>query len=78
MAVGARDAGGLCLWPLDTTAGGTFCVDHLLMIEINCSKGSLIIDLVFPTTNVGDVGIGDNVQLGVTGTESVMQIVRDE
>ena len=33
--------------------------------------------VVFPTTNVGNVGFGDNVKLGITGTEAVMQIVRE-
>ena len=54
-----------------------FCVDHLLMVEINCNEESLTFDFVFPTTNVGNVGFGDDVQLGITGTESVMQIVRE-
>ena len=34
-------------------------------------------DFVFPTTNVGNTGYGDNKQLGITGTESVLQIVRE-
>ena len=34
-------------------------------------------DCVFPTTNVGNTGYGDGKQLGITGTESVMQIVRE-
>ena len=36
-----------------------------------------LLDFVFPTTNVGNVGFGDDIQLGITGTESVMQIVRE-
>lgn len=40
-------------------------------------RGELIVDFVFPTTNVGNTGFGDNVELGITGTESVMQIVRE-
>ena len=54
-----------------------FCVDHLLMVEINCSEEALTIDFVFPTSNVGNVGFGDDVQLGITGTEAVLQIVRE-
>jgi len=54
-----------------------FCVDHLLMVEINCNEEALVFDFVFPTTNVGNVGFGDNIQLGITGTEAVMQIVRE-
>lgn len=34
-------------------------------------------DFVFPTTNVGNTGYGDEKQLGITGTESVLQIVRE-
>ena len=54
-----------------------FCVDHLLMVEIHCNEESLVIDFVFPTTNVANVGFGDNIQLGITGTESVLQVVRE-
>jgi predicted Zn-dependent peptidase len=36
-----------------------------------------MIDFVFPTTNVGNVGFGDDIQLGITGTEAVLQIVRE-
>ena len=54
-----------------------FCVDHLLMVEINCDEESLNIDFVFPTTNVANVGFGDDIQLGITGTEAVMQVVRE-
>jgi hypothetical protein len=54
-----------------------FCVDHLLMVEINCNEEAMTFDFVFPTTNVGNIGFGDDVQLGITGTESVMQIVRE-
>jgi hypothetical protein len=78
MAVGARtmqEGGAFGPWTRQQVE--LFCVDHLLMVEINCSEESLMIDFVFPTTNVGNVGFGDNVQLGITGTESVMQIVRE-
>jgi len=47
------------------------------MVEINCNEESIMIDFVFPTTNVGNDGFGDDVQLGITGTEAVMQIVRE-
>ncbi len=33
--------------------------------------------LYFPTTIVGNVGFGDDIQLGKTGTEAVLQIVRE-
>lgn len=62
---------------MDSEQVELFCVDHLLMVEINCSEESLVIDFVFPTTNVGNVGFGENLELGITGTEAVMQIVRE-
>lgn len=54
-----------------------FAVDHLIMVEINCNEEALTMDFVFPTTNVGNTGYGDMKQLGITGTESVLQIVRE-
>ena len=54
-----------------------FAVDHLIMVEINCNEEALTMDFVFPTTNVGNTGYGDAKQLGITGTESVLQIVRE-
>jgi len=54
-----------------------FAVDHLIMVEINCNEEALTMDFVFPTTNVGNTGYGDEKQLGITGTESVLQIVRE-
>jgi len=78
MAIGARtmqEGGAFGPWTREQVE--LFCVDHLLMVEINCSEESITVDFVFPTTNVGNVGFGDDVQLGITGTESVMQIVRE-
>jgi predicted Zn-dependent peptidase len=78
MAVGARtmqEGGAFGPWSREQVE--LFCVDHLLMVEINCNEESLTFDFVFPTTNVGNVGFGDDVQLGITGTEAVMQIVRE-
>jgi len=78
MAVGARamqEGGAFGPWTREQVE--LFCVDHLLMVEINCIEESLIFDFVFPTTNVGNVGYGDDVKLGITGTEAVMQIVRE-
>lgn len=78
MAVGARtmqEGGAFGPWSREQVE--LFCVDHLLMVEINCSEESITVDFVFPTTNVGNVGFGDELQLGITGTESVMQIVRE-
>jgi predicted Zn-dependent peptidase len=78
MSVGARtmqEGGAFGPWTRQQVE--LFCVDHLLMVEINCNEESLTFDFVFPTTNVGNVGFGDEVQLGITGTESVMQIVRE-
>jgi hypothetical protein len=78
MAVGARtmqEGGAFGPWTREQVE--LFCVDHLLMVEINCNEESISVDFVFPTTNVGNVGFGDDVQLGITGTESVMQIVRE-
>lgn len=78
MAVGARtmqEGGAFGEWTREQVE--LFCVDHLLMVEINCSEENLIFDFVFPTTNVGNTGFGDDVMLGITGTESVLQIVRE-
>jgi hypothetical protein len=78
MAVGSRamqEGGAFGPWTREQVE--LFCVDHLLMVEINCNEESLIIDFVFPTTNVGNIGFGDDLQLGITGTEAVMQIVRE-
>ena len=78
MSVGARamqEGGAFGPWTREQVE--LFCVDHLLMVEINCSEESLIIDFVFPTTNVGNTGFGENIELGITGTEAVMQIVRE-
>ena len=78
MAVGARtmqEGGAFGPWTREQVE--LFCVDHLLMVEINCSEESITVDFVFPTTNVGNVGFGDDIKLGITGTESVMQIVRE-
>lgn len=78
MAVGSRtmqEGGAFGPWTREQVE--LFCVDHLLMVEINCNEESLMIDFVFPTTNVGNVGFGDDVQLGITGTEAVLQIVRE-
>lgn len=54
-----------------------FAVDHLIMVEINCNEESLVMDFVFPTTNVGNTGYGDMKQMGITGTEAVVQILRE-
>eukprot|EP00977_Amphora_coffeiformis_P019368 scaffold7190_cov193-Amphora_coffeaeformis.AAC.3 len=78
MAIGARtmqEGGAFGPWTREQVE--LFCVDHLIMVEINCAEEALTFDFVFPTTNVGNLGFGDDVQLGITGTESVMQIVRE-
>jgi len=78
MAVGARamqEGGAFGPWTREQVE--LFCVDHLIMVEINCNEESLVLDFVFPTTNVGNTGFGENMQLGITGTEAVMQIVRE-
>ncbi len=78
MAVGSRtmqEGGAFGPWTREQVE--LFCVDHLLTVEINCSEESLVLDFVFPTTNVGNVGFGDDIQLGITGTEAVLQIVRE-
>ena len=78
MAVGARamqEGGAFGPWTREQVE--LFCVDHLIMVEINCNEESMIMDFTFPTTNVGNVGFGDNIKLGITGTEAVMQIVRE-
>jgi predicted Zn-dependent peptidase len=78
MSVGARamqEGGAFGPWTREQVE--LFCVDHLLMVEINCSEESITIDFVFPTTNVGNTGFGENMELGITGTEATMQIVRE-
>ena len=78
MAIGARtmqEGGAFGPWTREQVE--LFCVDHLLMVEINCNEESVTVDFVFPTTNVGNVGYGDNIQLGITGTEAVLQVVRE-
>ncbi|KAL7581314.1 hypothetical protein ACA910_006078 [Epithemia clementina (nom. ined.)] len=78
MAVGSRtmqEGGAFGPWTREQVE--LFCVDHLIMVEIKCTEEALIFDFVFPTTNVGNLGFGDNVVLGMTGTESVMQILRE-
>lgn len=78
MAIGARtmqEGGAFGPWTREQVE--LFCVDHLIMVEINCLEEAITFDFVFPTTNVGNLGFGDDVQLGITGTESVMQIVRE-
>jgi predicted Zn-dependent peptidase len=78
MALGARtmqEGGAVGPWTREQVE--LFCVDHLMMVEINCNEEALMFDFTFPTTNVGNVGFGDNLRLGITGTEAVMQIVRE-
>jgi predicted Zn-dependent peptidase len=78
MAVGARtmqEGGAFGPWTREQVE--LFCVDHLLMVEITCNEESVTVDFVFPTTNVGNVGFGDDIQLGITGTEAVLQVVRE-
>ena len=78
MSVGSRtmqEGGAVGPWTREQVE--LFCVDHLIMVEIRCTEEALIFDFVFPTTNVGNLGFGDDVVLGMTGTESVMQIVRE-
>jgi hypothetical protein len=78
MAVGSRamqKGGAFGTWTREQVE--LFCVDHLLMVEINCSEEALVIDFVFPTPNVGNVGFGEDLELEITGTEVVMQIVRE-
>mmetsp|Transcript_11398 Transcript_11398/g.18889 ORF Transcript_11398/g.18889 Transcript_11398/m.18889 type:complete len:1202 (-) Transcript_11398:88-3693(-) len=78
MAIGARtmqEGGAFGPWTREQVE--LFCVDHLLMVEINCNEEAVTVDFVFPTTNVGNVGFGDDIQLGITGTEAVLQVVRE-
>ena len=78
MAIGARtmqEGGAFGPWTREQVE--LFCVDHLLMVEISCNEEAITVDFVFPTTNVGNVGFGDDIQLGITGTEAVLQVVRE-
>jgi hypothetical protein len=72
MAVGSRamqEGGAFGPWRQEQVE--LFCVDHLFVkccggAEINCNEESLVIDFVFPTTRVGNVGFGrDDNQLGI-------------
>jgi hypothetical protein len=47
------------------------------MVEVDCNEEAVTIDFIFPTSNVGNVGFGDDMKLGITGTEAVLQIVRE-
>jgi len=49
-----------------------FCVDKLLMVEINCNEEFLTFDFVFPTNEVGSI----NGIKTITGTEAALQIAR--
>jgi len=78
MPVGARtmqEGGAFGSWSREQVE--LFCVDHLIMVEIICNEESLIFDFVFPTTNVGNTGFGENMEMGITGTEAVLQIIRE-
>jgi len=78
MQVGARtmqEGGAFGPWTREQVE--LFCVDHLIMVEINCSEENIIFDFVFPTNNVGNTGFGDDISLGITGTEAVLQIARE-
>jgi predicted Zn-dependent peptidase len=78
MAVGARtmqEGGAFGPWTREQVE--LFCVDHLIMVEINCSEEAVIFDFTFPTGNVGNTGYGEDMQMGITGTEAVLQIVRE-
>ena len=78
MAVGARamqEGGAFGEWTREQVE--LFCVDHLIMVEITCNEEFFTMDFVFPTTEVGNVGFGDNIKMGITGTEAVLQIVRE-
>jgi len=37
----------------EAVCGTTFCVDHLLTVEINFVEELLMFDFLFPTSNVG-------------------------
>mmetsp|Transcript_42972 Transcript_42972/g.84423 ORF Transcript_42972/g.84423 Transcript_42972/m.84423 type:complete len:677 (+) Transcript_42972:1418-3448(+) len=78
MVVGARtmqEGGAFGRWTREQVE--LFCVDHLIMVEINCNEEFLSFDFVFPTNEVGNVGFGDNIEMGITGTEAVLQILRE-
>jgi len=47
------------------------------MVEINCSEEGLVFDFTFPTGNVGNTGYGEDMNIGITGTEATLQIVRE-
>uniref|UniRef100_A0A7S1BTA2 Peptidase M16 C-terminal domain-containing protein n=1 Tax=Corethron hystrix TaxID=216773 RepID=A0A7S1BTA2_9STRA len=78
MVIGARtmqEGGAFGQWTREQVE--LFCVDHLIMVEINCNEEFLIFDFVFPTNEVGNVGFGENIKMGITGTEAVLQILRE-
>eukprot|EP00934_Nitzschia_sp_Nitz4_P009180 Nitzschia sp. Nitz4//scaffold46_size129759//113169//116946//NITZ4_003524-RA/size129759-augustus-gene-0.27-mRNA-1//-1//CDS//3329552664//9170//frame0 len=78
MTVGAltmQEGGAFGPWTREQVE--LFCVDHLLMVQIKCNEESIVWDFTFPTTSVGNVGIGPDSLPGITGTESVLQVIRE-
>jgi len=73
MAVGARamQEGG-AFGRFSRNQVELFCVDKLLMVEINCNEEFLTFDFVFPTNEVGSI-MGEK---AITGTEAALQIAR--
>lgn len=47
------------------------------MVEINCNDEFITLDFVFPTTEVGNIGYGDDLKAGINGCEAVLQVVRE-
>ncbi|GMH94598.1 hypothetical protein TrVE_jg13582 [Triparma verrucosa] len=77
-ALGARtmqEGGAFGCWTREQVE--LFCVDHLLMVEINCNDEFITLDFVFPTTEVGNIGYGDELKAGINGCEAVLQVVRE-
>lgn len=77
-ALGARtmqEGGAFGCWTREQVE--LFCVDHLLMVEINCNDEFITLDFVFPTTEVGNIGYGDDLKAGINGCEAVLQVVRE-
>ena len=77
MAVGARtmqEGGAFGPWSREQVE--LFCVDHLIMVEINCNEEFMTFDFVFPTTNIGGNSKNSHTH-SLKGTEAVLQIVRE-
>merc|ERR1712048_983009 len=72
--MGMQEGGALGSWTREEIE--LFCIDHLLIVEINCNEESFSIDIAFPTTNVANSKFGSDSHPGIRSIDAVMQIIR--